>query len=400
MWLELTIALKFLRQGLTQTLLILIGIGVGVSVIVFITTLILGLQSNIIDRTLGTQSHIRVEPPHEKNAIVPAPDGTLALRLEDRRAQRLRSINNWIQVLDVLDALPEVTAVSPVIAGPAFARRAEVIKSVSLVGVDPMRYERIVPVSKDIIAGEFRVGAGNAVIGKLLADDLGLEVGSKLRLETGADRYSVVTVTGIFEFGVRELDLRYVYLDLKLTQSLLDLSGGVTLIDVTVQDLFEADVTAGRIARLTGLKSESWIQSNAQIMNALSSQRISTSTISFFVAISVAFGIASVLAITVTQRTREIGILRAMGARQKQVLRIFLVQGGLLALVGSVFGAMIGYGLVWGFNTFGPKLFYIPLPPGLIPVALVLAFVTGVLAAMVPAWRASRMNPVEAIRDV
>jgi len=400
MWLESTVALKFLRQGLIQTFLILIGIGVGISVIVFITALILGLQNNIIERTLGTQSHIRVEPPDEKNAIVPVPEGTLALRLEDRRAQRLRSINNWIQVRDVLDTLPDVTAVSPVISGPAFARRGEVIKSVSLVGMDPVRYERIVPVSKDIIAGEFRVGAGNAVIGKLLAEDLGLEVGSKLRLETGDDRYAVVTVTGVFELGVRELDLRYVYLDLKLAQSLLDLSGGVTLIDVTVQDLFAADVTAEHIARLTGLKSESWIQSNAQLMNALTSQRISTTTISFFVAISVAFGIASVLAITVTQRTREIGIMRAMGARQEQVLRIFLVQGGLLALAGSVFGAMIGYGLVWGFNTFGPKLFYIPLPSGLIPVALVLASVTGVLAAMVPACRASRLNPVEAIRDV
>lgn len=400
MWLESTIAFKFLLQRLTQTFLILFGIGVGVSVIVFITTLILGLQNNIIDRTLGTQSHVRIEPPDERNAIVPTPEGTFALRLEDRRAQRLRSINNWIQVLDILDSLPDVTAVSPVISGPAFARRGEVIKSVSLVGMDPVRYEQIVPVSKDIIAGQFRVGAGNAVIGKLLAEDLGLEVGSKLRLETGGDRYAVVTVTGVFELGVRELDLRYVYLDLKLTQSLLDLSGGVTLIDVKVRDLFAADVMAGRIKRLTGLKSESWIQSNAQIMNALTSQRISTTTISFFVAISVAFGIASVLAITVTQRTREIGIMRAMGARQKQVLRIFLVQGGLLALVGSAFGAMMGYGLVWGFNTFGPKLFYIPLPPGLIPVALALATVTGVLAASVPAWRASRLNPVEAIRDV
>lgn len=400
MWLALTVAIKFLRQGLTQTLLILIGIGVGVAVIVFITTLIMGLQSNIVERTLGTQSHVRVESPDEKNTILSAPEGTHVLRLEDKRAQRLRSINNWIQVRDVLDTLPDVTAVSPVISGPAFARRGEVLKSVSLVGMDPVRYERIVPVSQEIIAGQFRVGAGNVVIGKLLAEELGLAVGSKLRLETGDNRFSVVTVAGIFELGVRELDLRYVYLDLKLAQSLLDLPGGVTLIDITVQDLFAADVSATRIARLTGLKAQSWIESNAQLVNALTSQRLSTTMISFFVAISVAFGIASVLAITVTQRTREIGILRAMGARQEQVLRIFLIQGGLLAMMGSVLGSAIGYGLVWGFNTFGPKLFYIPLPMGLIPTTLVLATLTGLLAALIPAWRASRLNPVEAIRDV
>ena len=400
MWLELTIAIKFLRQGISQTLLILIGIAVGVSVIVFITTLIIGLQSNIIERTLGTQSHVRVEPPREVNAAVNVTAGTLALRVEEKRVQRLRSINNWIQVLSVLDALPEATAVSPVLAGPAFARRGDVIKSVSLLGIDPVRYERIVPISKDIVAGQFRVGAGNAVIGKLLADDLGLEAGSKLRLEVGNNRYAIVTVTGIFELGVRELDLRYVYVDLKQAQSLLDLPGGVTLIDVTVHDLFAADVAAARIARLTGLKSESWIESNAQLMNALTSQRISTSVISFFVAISVAFGIASVLAITVTQRTREIGILRAMGARREQILRVFLLQGGLLAFLGSILGGALGYGLIWGFNSFGPKLFYIPLPEGLLLITMGVATLTGLVAAMVPAWRASRLHPVEAIRYV
>lgn len=400
MWLESMIALKFLRQGMVQTLLILVGIAVGVAVIVFITTLILGLQENIIERTLGTQSHVRVEPPEERNLAAPAPAGVHALVLEDARAQRLRSINNWLQVRDALDVLPGVQAVSPIIAGPAFARRGDVLKSVSLVGIDPNRYQKIIPLSQDIVAGEFRVGAGDVLIGTLLARDLGITPGSKLRLDGGDGRTATVTVAGIFELGVRDLDLRYVYLDLKQTQSLLDLPGGVTQIDVTVQDLFTADQAARMINRVTGLKAESWIESNAQLMNALSSQRLSTTMISFFVALSVAFGIASVLAISVTQRTREIGILRAMGARSEQVLRVFLIQGALLGFSGALFGSAIGLGLVWVFNTFGPRLFYIPLPSTLVPVTVLAAGITGVLAAVVPAWRASRLNPVEAIRYV
>ena len=400
MWIETTIALKFLRQGLAQTALILVGIAVGVSVIVFVTTLITGLQSNIIERTLGTQAHIRVEPPEEINRMLPSPPGTQALVLEDKRAQRLRSINNWIQVRDTLDTLAEVRAVSPVVAGPAFARRGEVRKSISLVGIDPPRYERIIAVSEDIIAGQFRVGAGDAVIGKLLATELGIQTGSKLRLDSGDGRTAIVTVAGIFELGVRDLDLRYVYVDHKQAQSILNLPGGVTLIDVIVRDLFKADAAAARIGHLTGLKAESWMQTNAQLMNALRSQTLSTSMISGFVALSVAFGIASVLAISVTQRTREIGILRAMGIRRQQLLRVFLVQGGLLGLAGSAIGAVAGYGLVWVFNTFGPKLFYIPLPLALVPVTMAAATLTGVLAAMVPAWRASRLDPVAAIRYV
>ncbi len=400
LWLQSNVALKFLRQNLTQTALILVGIAVGVSVIVFITTLINGLQANIIERTLGTQAHIRVEPPDERNLVAPFSGQAHRLVLEDPRAQRLRSINNWLAVQNTLDELEAITAVSPVISGPAFARRGNVRKSVSLVGINPARYEQIIPISKDIIDGEFRVGAGDAVIGSLLARDLGLRVGGKLRVEAGDGRTATVTIAGIFELGVRELDLRYVYLDLKQAQSLLDLAGGITVIDVTVTDLFKADTVARRIGQLTGLKAESWIETNAQLMNALSSQQLSTTMISFFVAVSVAFGIASVLAISVTQRTREIGILRAMGMRRNQMLQVFLIQGAVLGMAGSALGSLAGYALVWSFNAFGPKLFYIPLMPSLIPVTMLLATLTGVLAAMVPAWRAARLNPVEAIRYV
>lgn len=307
MWLESTIAVQFLREGRTQTSLILVGIAVGVAVIVFITALITGLQDNIVGRTLGTQAHVRVEPPDEANVILAPPDGTVQLVLEDRRAQRLRSINNWQQVRDALDTLPGVMAVSPLVSGPAFARQGNALASVALLGIDADRYQRIIPLSRDLVAGELRLGGGRTVIGRLLARDLGLNVGDTLRVQTGQGRSAVLDVAGIFELGVRELDQRYVYLDLKQAQSLLDLPGGVTVIDVTVRDIFGADAVAQRIAGRLGLKAESWMQTNGQLMNALRSQSMSTRMISLFVGLSVAFGIASVLSISVVQRTREIG---------------------------------------------------------------------------------------------
>jgi lipoprotein-releasing system permease protein len=400
MWIESTIALKFLREGRTQTTLILFGIAVGVSVIVFISALVSGLQANIVDRTLGTQSHIMVEAPDEISRLAPVAVGTTQLVLETRRAQRLRSINNWQQVQTTLDGLPGVRAVSPVVSGPAFARRGNAVKSIALVGMDPPRYEKIIPLSRDIVAGQLRVGAGDAVIGQLLADDLGIRLGDKLRLVAGAGREAQLNIAGIFEFGVRELDQRYVYVDLKQAQSLLDLPGGVTVIDVTVDDIFSAEAVATRIVLLTGVKAESWMQRNAQLMNALRSQSLSSGMISFFVAISVAFGIASVLSISVVQRTREIGILRAMGTRRDQMLMVFLVQGAVLGLAGSALGALAGYALVWGFNTFGPRLFLVPVAPALVPIAMAIATLSGVIAAAVPARRAAHLDPVVAIRYV
>jgi lipoprotein-releasing system permease protein len=400
MWIEWTIATKFLKEGKAQSTLILVGIAVGVAVIVFLTALITGLQSNIIQRTLGTQAHIKVQPPEENNRILPPAAGSVQLLLESKRAQRLRSINNWQQVRDVLDTTPRITAVSPLISGPAFARRGAAIESVALVGIDAQRYLRIIPVQDDIVAGVFRVGAGDTVIGKQLATDLGLRVGDKLRLDGGQGRESVVNVSGIFELGVRELDARYVYLDMKQAQSLLDLPGAATIIDLTVDDIFDAQEIALRIARLTGLKAESWMETNGQLMNALRSQSLSTRMISVFVALSVALGIASVLSVSVVQRTREIGILRAMGTTRTQMLGVFLVQGALFGLAGSLLGTLAGYALVGAFNSFGPKLFTIPVNPWLPVAATGLATLTGVLSAAVPARRAAALDPVEAIRHV
>lgn len=380
--------------------MITVGVAVGVAVIVFVTALMQGLQSNIIQRTLGTQAHIRLLSPDDVNQIIAPAAGTLQLLQEDKRPQRLRSINNWQQITATLDQLPLLTAVSPVVSGPAFAQRGDALESVALVGIDVERYQKIIPLKEYLISGQLRVGADEVLIGSQLAEDLGVQVGSKLRLDTGQQNSAVVNIAGIFELGVRELDARYVYLDLKQAQSLLSLPGGVTVIDLTVADIFEAENVAAQVGRLTSLQAESWIKTNAQLMNAISAQSLSTSMIIVFVAISVAFGIASVLSVSVVQRTREIGILRATGATRQQILRIFLFQGAMFGLLGSVLGSVASYALVWVFNAFGPGLFYIPVSINLIMLALLLAIVTGVLAAAIPARRAAVLDPVEAIRHV
>ena len=386
--------MRFLRHGRAQTLLILFGIAVGVSVIVFVTALIAGLQANIIDRTLGTQAHVRVEAPREANRIAPVPVGTLQLVLEDPRPQALRPIDNWLQVRDVLDRLPGVAAVSPVVSGPAFGRRGSAAESVALVGVDMPRYLRVIPLDEHIVEGRLEVGSGNAVVGSKLAEDLGLRLGGKLRLDAGEGREAIVNVAGIFELGVRELDARYVYLDLKQAQSLLALPGGVTVIDMTVQDLFGADRVAARVAGLTGLKAESWMDSNAQLMNALTSQSMSTRMISVFVALSVALGIASVLAVSVAQRTREIGIRMATGASQGDILRQFNTEAVVVSAIGGGIGCVIGICVALALQRFGISAV---ISPGPIVLAFASAFLSGLVFGYLPARKAAAMDPAAAL---
>lgn len=400
LWLEWKVALAFLLDNRLQTLLIMVGIGVGSAVIVFITALIGGLQTNIIERTLGTQAHLKIEMPDEVNRVLPAPDNTVSLVLHSPRAQRLRSLSNWQALRDLLDGQPGVQAVSPLATGPAIARRGQARASIALMGIDPERYQRIVPVARDLVAGRFVIEGDQVALGTELARELGLSVGDKLRLDGGEGRERVMRVAGIFELGVRELDARYVYLDLRQAQILLDLPGGVTQIDLTIDDIFSADVIAERLGRLTGMQAESWMATNGQLLNALRSQSMTTEMIRVFVGLSVAFGIASVLAVSVVQRTREIGILRAMGSPRGQVMRVFLLQGGLLGLAGSAIGGLVGWALIQAFNLFGPRLFTAEVAPGLVLSAMAVATLAGVLSAVAPARRAARYDPAVAIRYV
>ncbi|MGO1246536.1 MAG: ABC transporter permease [Oceanisphaera sp.] len=404
LWIEWRIALRFLADNPLQTLLISVAISVGTAVIVFITALMMGLQSNVIDRTLGTQAHIRIEATQLQNQLsAPSPD-KYVWALESPRAQGLQTINNWQEVRRVLDSYgpltPIVNTVSPLISGPAFAQKGTTRASVALMGVDAKRYSGIIDLATYLQAGRFSIDASDVLIGSELAKDLGLRSGDKLRLDAGGNRQTVVTIAGIFELGVRELDSRYVYTNLKQAQTLLNLPGGVSVLELKITDVFSADYWAQRIAQLTGLHVQSWMDSNAQLLNALRSQSMTTQMIRVFVALSVIFGIASVLAVSVVQRTREIGILRAMGSSQQQILRVFLLQGGLLGLAGSLLGVLVGFSLAQLFNSVGERLFVIQLEPSMMLSAIVISMTAGVIAAAVPARRAAHYDPAVAIRYV
>lgn len=394
-------ALRFLREGRMQSLLIIVGVGVGVAVIVFMSALLSGLQANLVRRTLSSQAHI-VLLPAEEVARPQDASGNAAVRLQ-KQAQRLRSIDQWQTIRDRLQGWPEILAVSPVAAGPAFAVRGDASKAVTLLGIEPERYNQVIALEERLVAGRLRVAAGEAVIGIELAKDLGADVGDKLRISSAQGDAETLTVTGLFDLGNKAVNARNVYVGLRTGQTLLDLVGGVSNIDLALHDLDEAEVVARRIAAETGLIADSWIRTNAQFVTALSSQRVSSNVIRFFVGLSVAFGIASVLVVSVIQRSKEIGILRAMGATRAQMLRIFLLQGGIVGFFGSLLGSALAWCflLLWQLmarNPDGTPLFVIAFEPALVGIAAGGASLVGILAALLPARRAARLDPVVAIR--
>ena len=342
------VALRFLREGRMQTLLILAGTAGGVAVIVFLTQLITQLQAQIVDRVLGSQAHVVIRPLEETN--LRAIDDAAFATLIEPRAQRLRSIDQWENVARLAADMPGITAVSPMTTGPAFALRGQASKSVALMGVDTTLYRRIVRMDEYMLTGRFAVEGPRAVIGTELAKDLGIGLEDKLRVMLPNGRDELLQVGGIFDIGNKDLNRRWVFVTLPLAQSLLDLPGGVSSLDLTVADIFEAQAIADRLKGATGLTVDSWMQTNAQLLAALRNQTVSNNLIRSFVVIIVALGIASVLVVSVVQKQKEIGILRAMGASRAMILQVFLIQGSLVGAVGSVIGSLLAFGLLQTFS--------------------------------------------------
>lgn len=411
---ELIVALRYLREGRTQTWLILTGIGVGVGVIIFLSALISGLQESLIERTLGTQAHVVVRPREEMPRILPVSDNAVRETRIERPAQRIRSIVQWQRVRSSIARLPGVVATAPTIAGPAIAVRGDGASSVVVRGIEPESYRRIVDLDSFLRNGRLDIEGFHAVIGTELARDLGVSVGDRFRLRAGTeddggardsdgDASGVYTVSGIFDLGNRDLNQRWVFVSLRATQSMFGLEGGVSTIEVKGAEIYDAESLAGEITARTGLAADSWMSTNEQLLTGLRSQSASSVMIQSFVVLAVALGIASVLAVSVVQKSREIGILRATGTSTGQVMRIFLIQGAILGLLGSAVGIALGIALGVFFsrlalNPDGTPTFPVALDAALYLRSAALAIGVGLAAAILPARRAARMDPARIIR--
>lgn len=399
---ETVVAFRFMREGLTQTLLIVFGVALGGGVIIFMSALLAGLQSNIIRRTLNFQAPIQVLAPEQVARSLRVDAAAAVAARVQPRSQQLRSVDQWQRIRAGIERMPEVVAVTPVVSGPGFTRRGEATKAVSIVGIDAASYFNVIALPEKIVAGRDNVGPTDIIIGTELAKDLGTSVGDKLSLAAANGAASTLIVGGIFDFGSKGVNERNVYVALRTAQSLLDLPGGATSLEVKVHDPFAAEKIAQAIRDGGDLHVDSWISTNAQFFSAMSAQILANTLIRVFVGITVALGIASVLVVSVVQKSKEIGILRAMGTARAQVLRVFLIQGGFMGLTGALLGSLLAWGflLLWrgiARNPDGSPLFVIAIEPSLFAIACAGSMAVGILAAVVPARSAARLDPAVAI---
>lgn len=388
MKLSFQIAIRFLRSSLTQTLIIILGIGIGVSVQIFIGSLIQGLQKSLVESTIGNASHITVTTEDDDGMIADyAALATLAKSSDER-----------------------IIAASPALDASALLEKDGESQSLLIRGFTMSQAGDIYQFSDYMTDGALPESEDEVILGIAVRDKFGLSIGDTIALITPDKRSEEVIISGFFDYKVAQVNGSWCITTLPTAQRIFQLEDVVTSLEFQVKEdtVFEADQIAEKVqASLPAdqkLLVTQWKAQNEQLLSGLQGQSISSLMIQVFVMISVVLGIASVLAITVMQKSRQIGILKAMGIQNGSASLIFLFEGLILGIFGAIAGVLLGIGLAYSFTAFavgsdGTPVVALFIDPKFIALSGAIAVTACIAASLIPARKSSTLNPIDIIRN-
>lgn len=379
----LKIAWRFLTASKGQSLLIAIGIAVGVSVQVFIGSLIGGLQVELVDNAIGRNTQI-----------------TITAR------DRGDYVENYQEVARTLEeAGLGVKRVSPVLDASGFLRVGQDDYPIQLRGFASSNADSIYRLTEALVSGALPE-SGQVALGINLAQEAGIEAMDTVTLATPRGNTRDVSVSGIYDLKTAALNSRWVLTDIALVQAAFGYGDVASAIEMQAEDPFQADQIAVEMAGLLpqSLKVDDWKAQNEQLLSGLNGQSVSSLMIQVFVLVSVVLAIASVLAISVMQKSKQLGILKAMGIRDGSASVIFLAEGFLLGIAGAILGVALGLGLTYAFTRFalnpdGTPVVALLVDPQFIAISALVAVLSATLASLIPARRSARLDPMEVIKN-
>jgi lipoprotein-releasing system permease protein len=411
--LEWRIAARYLRSRRSSRLVSLItliataGVAVGVTALIVVMGVMNGLQSELREKILIASPHLRI--------------------LTFGRGLR---VDNWREALEMVRAHPDVEAAAPFVITQGLVRAgADYTEGVRVLGIDPdTATMSVTPLPRHFSSGDLRFATqlanvdGGIILGGRVSDRLlALEGDSVSVISAARSRFNAAIgafmpsywwfeVTGRFETGMYEYDNTYVVMRLDVAQRFAGLGDAVSGIDVRVTDPNEAPRIGAELEALLDYPyfSKTWQEQNAQLFSALQLEKLGMGLILLLIVIVAAFNIVGTLTMVVTDKTREIGILRAMGLSAKSVYKVFVLQGIIVGLVGTVTGAIAGIAVAQLFDrgrfiSLDPSVYFIDhLPIKVQPFDSMLiifaSIVVATVATLYPSRRAAELAPVEAIR--
>jgi lipoprotein-releasing system permease protein len=401
---ELFMARRYLRgrgrrsvSGITA--IAMGGVFVGVAAIIIVLSVENGFHKELRDRILGATPHIVVAKYTYEAMAYAGPDDPIQ---------------------QAIARVPGVMSVAPFVLGKTLVRTDQGVEGVVIRGVDPQQEAEVTDVSGTIRDGAFAFDSGGVVLGVELARVLGVSVGDRINLASPfggtqtpvgfVPRTRYFRVNGIFDAGMYEYNSTFIYLSLGDIQEFLGMQRMVTGYEVRVRDVYTADRTARRITSTLEYpyRAVDWIAQNRNLFTALRLEKVVTFIVLVLIVLVAAFNIIGMLTMMVMRKTREIGILKAIGATPATVTRIFVLAGGIIGLLGTSAGALFGFLVSWLLNKYrfislpGDVYFIKNLPVSMqgsdFLVVCVAAVAITFAATIYPAYQAARLVPLDAIR--
>jgi lipoprotein-releasing system permease protein len=406
---ELFVASRYLRAKRRQavigviTAISIAGVAAGVASLIIALAINNGFRQDLQERLLGSTAHV--------NLMLMEADG----------------IRNWRELLEETRKQPHVVANSPALYEQVLISRGARAKGAILKGVLPEYENQVSELLKSIKFGSaegLRRGAATEagalspiVLGKEMADELGAAVGSLVLVTSPqgeltpfgiVPKYVRFKVTGIFQSGFYDYDSAWAFVRLADAQRLFGLGDIVSVIEFKLDDLYRAGEIGEQLEQAAGrgFMSTNWMEQNQALFRALRLERVVTFITIGLIVFVAALNILISLIMMVMEKTRDIAVLVSMGARKRQVQRIFVSQGVLVGIIGTVLGLILGYVLAWagqGRISLAPEVYsigYVPFAPRIIDGVIVaaVAIMISFVATIYPSWSAARIAPAEALR--
>jgi lipoprotein-releasing system permease protein len=378
------LAIRFLKSGRGQTILVIMGIAVAISAQIFVGLIITSLQKTLINSTMGRSPHITIKSTSD-----------------------VGTIKNWELIVSRINQTGLARVVSVCDSGNAIVEKDKKNSPALIRGFDRETADKIYDIRGSIYEGVWNPSTREALVGKDLKEELDYKLGDNIFVRTPDGSTSSYKISGFFDFGVAELNKTWIIVSFAAARDLFGYGDRITSIEITVDDLFQADAIAGQLnteIQNNTVKIDNWKDQNQQLLSGLQGQNVSSLMIQIFIVVSVVIAIASILAITVFQKSRQIGILKAMGIKDRTASSIFIIEGFLLGLMGSLIGVALGLALVYSFSYFttkpgSPPIIDLYIDYNFIALSWGISLSASVLAGLIPARRSLRLNPVDVIRE-
>jgi len=363
----------------------IMGVALGVTALIVVLAVMSGFDNDLREKIVGTNSHIIIE--------------------------KEGGITDYNAVVAEINKIPHVKASSPFINGQALIRQDEQVLGLVLRGIDPAREKDVTNIQKYLESGTIEVKKDTVLIGKELSLKLGLKIGDAISLISAADpKPKSFKIAGIFNSGMFEYDMNLVFTNLEGAQNFYNTGNMAGGIGVRVDDVNKADNIKKDVQEKIGFDYwvRSWSELNKNLFSALKLEKITMFIILALIVVVACFNIASTLIMMVMEKTKDIGILKSIGADNKSIRKIFMLDGFLIGFAGTVLGAIGGFGISYLLKTYQfiklPKdIYYIDRLPvnlemGDAITVIAAAMIISLLSTLYPSWQAAKMEPVEALR--